>query len=220
MDRKKYEFKQSLKQDEFKSGIHHVIEYFQDPAKLNKFLNYVIGALLVALVVWGYTAYRNNVDSQVYKSIASAMQKLQAKDYDTAINNFKTIARDYPNSSHVGLVNYRLGQCYELKNDLDMALKAYGEAVNSYLPEEVLPAAYMSYANALETKGDYAKAVETYDRLLKKMPKYFAAGEVMLDQARNLRLENKNDEAAAKYKAVIEKFPDSTWANTAKQYAQ
>ncbi len=220
MDKEKRHFKESLKQDEFKSFIHHVIDFFRDPVKLNKSLNWGIGVLLVALVVWGYTAYKSNVDTQVYKAIGTAKAKMANKDIDTAIQNLKTTARDYPSSSMLGAVNYYLGQCYELKGDLDGGLKAYGEAVNSYLPESMLPGAYMSYAYALEAKQDFVKAVSVYDELLKKMPNYFGAGEVLLNQARNLRLAGKLPEAAAKYKAVVDKYPDSAWAYTAKQFVQ
>ena len=220
MDKEKQHFKESLKEDEFKSFIHHAIDFFRDPVKLNKSLNWAIGVLLVALVVWGYTAYKNNVDTQVYKAIATAKAKLAAKDVDTAIMNLKTTARDYPSSSMLGAVNYYLGQCYELKGDLDGGLKAYGDAVSSYLPESILPAAYMSYAYALEAKQDYVKAVAIYDQLLKRMPDYYGAGEVLINQGRNLRLAGKFPEAAAKYKAVVDKYPDSAWAYTAKQFVQ
>ncbi len=220
MDKEKQHFKDSLKEDELKTVLHHTVEFFRDPAKVNKALNWAIGALLVALVVWGYTAYRNNVDTQVYKAIGTAKAKIGAKDIDTAIQNLRTTARDYPSSSMLGAVNFYLGQCYELKGDLESALKAYGDAVASNLPESMLPGAYISYAYALEAKQDYVKAVSVYDQLLNKMPNYYGAGEVLLNQGRNLRLAGKLPEAAAKYKAVVDKYPDSAWAYTAKQFVQ
>ena len=177
MDKEKKHFKESLKQDEFKSFIHHAIDFFRDPVKLNKSLNWGIGVLLVALVVWGYTAYKRNVDAQVDKAV-NAARSMMSKDVGTAIQNLNITARDYPSSSLLGVVNYYLGQCYEQKGDLESCLKAYQSAVNSYLPESILPAAYMSYAYALESKQDFIKAVSVYDEFLKKMPDYFGAGEV------------------------------------------
>ena len=220
MDKEQRHFKESLKQDEFKSLIQHVIDFFRDPGKLNVSLNWGIGVLLVALVAWGYTAYKSNVDTQVIKAIGTAKIKMANKDIDTAIQNLKTTARDYPSSSMLGGVNFYLGQCLEMKGDVDGALKAYGDAVSSRLPESIMPAVYISYAYALEEIQNFVKAASVYEELLKKMPNYFGAGEAMLNQARNLRLAGKLPEAAAKYKAVADKYPDSAWAYSAKQFIQ
>jgi TolA-binding protein len=197
-----------------------VINFFNDPANINKSVNWLIGIAVAALVIWGYTSYTGNIDSQVYKSMASAKEKMNGNDTETAILNFKTITRDYPTSTHTGEVYYLLGQCYEKSKNTDEAVKAYSEALKKHLPEELKPAAYISCAYAYEAKGDYVKAASVLDELLKKMPKYYGAGEAMLDEARNLRLAGKDAEARAKYKEITEKFPESSWAVSAKPYAQ
>jgi len=220
MDKDKQAFKDSLKEDELQHAAGSLIHYFNDPANINRAVNWLIGVAVVALLVWGYTSYTGNIDSQVAKSMASAREKMTANDLDTAIMNFKTISKDYPASMHTGEVYYYLGQCYEKNKDYDGAAKAYEEATKKKLPAELVPAAYIAYAYALEAKGENLKAVGVYDTLLRKLPKYYGAGEVMLDQARNLKLAGKDLDAVLKYKEIVEKFPDSSWAITAKPFAR
>ena len=220
MDKEHKDFKKLLKEDELQHAAGSVLHFFSDSNNINKLVNWLIGAAVVALIVWGYLSYTGNIDSQVYKSVMSGKEKFAAKDYDTAIMNFKTIAKDYPGSKHTGEVYYRLGQSYEKVNNFEEAVKAYKESLRYGLPAEIKPAVYISYIYALEAKGEYLKAAEACAEFLKKMPKYFGAGEVILTEARNLRLAGKSAEALMKYREIMEKYPDSSWAVSAKPYVQ
>ena len=220
MDKEHRDFKNSLKEDELQHVAGSVVHFFNNPDNINKLVNWLIGAAVVALLIWGYMSYKGNIDSNVYKSVMSAKEKIAAKDFETAIMNFKTMLKDYPGSKHTGEIYYLLGQCYETTKNNPEAIKAYGESLKYGLPAELKPAAHMSYIYALEANSEYVKAAEACEAFLKKMPKYYGAGEVLLTEARNLRLAGKVTEAMAKYQEIMVKYPDSTWASTAKPYVQ
>src|SRR5262249_20267937 len=71
--------------------------------------------------------------------------------------------------------------------------------------EEVKPADKVGAANAIFAKGDYAKALESYEAILQKEPDNESA---MFNKAVCLQRLGQNAEAKKAYEAVLAKAPD------------
>lgn len=84
------------------------------------------------------------------------------KEYKAAIDYWTAAANKDKSAYTAPICNYQLGVCYEQINDLDNALVSYKKAAETkYFP--LASHALFSYARVLETKGEYAEAVESYE---------------------------------------------------------
>lgn len=90
------------------------------------------------------------------------------KNYTYAIETFKTLAITFPESQEAFFANYLLGEIY-----FDLA--RYEDAVISYaqiigIDNSLDIIIYPKFADSLSLSGNYAQAIENYQRILQKNP--------------------------------------------------
>ncbi|MCZ6678356.1 MAG: N-acetylmuramoyl-L-alanine amidase [Candidatus Poribacteria bacterium] len=82
-----------------------------------------------------------------------------------AINAFKKLLQDYPNSSHTAEAHYWLGHCYSRLGDYDRAATHYQTVVNHYASHPIAGEAQLHLGGCYERQRHFTSALATYETL-------------------------------------------------------
>ncbi len=147
----------------------------------------------------------------------SDAQVAQGQHVQEALQQFKNIIEQYPKTTAGTTALFYAGACsYELKKD-DEALAFYQEFLKKTGREQnfLRPAAYEGIGYVFERKGDYKQAREWFEK-----QKQEAGGALtmmaLLNLARSHAALGEPDKACACYKEFVEKYPASSFAETAR----
>jgi len=106
---------------------------------------------------------QNNAIPLIEKGIAFH----DAGEYDKAIKEYEKALKIDPNSS---LIHYEIGFSYFLKEDYKKAEKYCEKSIE--LDDQNLLPSYITLANALDMQGQPEKALEVYEKAMKKFDNY------------------------------------------------
>ncbi len=133
-----------------------------------------------------------------------------AARYNDALEKFK--ASFAAKKSPTALLN--IANCYYELGNLDEALKALKELTDQYSDPKITSLAYYKMAMTYIRKGDLNSALNTFGIIasIKDAPLQDMA---LLESGKTLESMGKTEEAKAKYKELINKFPKSLLADEA-----
>lgn len=183
---------------------------------------YGVVAVVLILLVGFVFVYRNSaaekarkMEYDAYKLYYNEYQKVPLSNeerYQKALDLFK---QAYAASKSPRMLLYAASSQAAL-NKNDEALASLNDLVKTFgKDKDVVPLAFMAMADIQLKKGNKAEALKALDSLSKAdTPIYKDYALVMA--GRILDGEGKKDEAAAKFKEIIEKYKDSPFMEEAK----
>ena len=178
MAKEKISRKELLKtEDEFITTTAKVWRYLNTYSK--QIAGGVAAVLVLWLAYWGWSVYQKNnemdaqeLQAKAYKTYQEAMSQTEPENQkellNKAVEQFTEITDGYDGTQggwtaviYRGHTYYALGQYDEALEDYSAALKKASRDTTKALSLQGLGASYMA-------KGDYAKAIEFYEKLKKQ----------------------------------------------------
>lgn len=146
-----------------------------------------------------------------YGDTQAAQFMTPADRYKNALEKFK---QSYAAKKNPVVLLYIANSHYELGN-YDEAIKSLKDLTSRYSDPKIVPLAYYKLAMAYIKKGDMNSALNTLNNLasIKDSPLQDMA---LFESGKLLEAMGKPDEAKAKYKELVSKFPKSALADQAK----
>lgn len=157
--------------------------------------------LLLAMALMAAGAFAQDLPEDAVKRVKQAVYLMDNGNLDNAITVLNKVLETYPKSYDA---KYELAIAYYMKEDYDTAMDICKKL---HKHENVNASLYQLWGNAYDMKGERAKAVEMYDKGLKKFPN---SGQLYLEKG-NIALLNKDYYGALTlYEKGIEVEPDFT----------
>ncbi|HQP91915.1 MAG TPA: outer membrane protein assembly factor BamD, partial [Candidatus Omnitrophota bacterium] len=152
----------------------------------------------------------------------------EAKDYKTAINEFRKLVKYYPDAVEAPEAQYYLGLSLEELDKYYEAYQAYQKIIDKYpfsqRTNDVLQREYIVAQKLLDYKMNFAGidftaenvAIEIFRKIISNAPygKYAAASQYKI----GLTLKQKGyfTEATDEFQKVLDSYPESEWAEPAR----
>ncbi|HEY9165174.1 MAG TPA: tetratricopeptide repeat protein [Candidatus Kryptonia bacterium] len=214
--------KKELKQDQLVTTYFKAIDFFRNNRKLVSGL--ATGLAVAILVVFVYMNNRHKSNEEATTELSRVMDLFNGGAYQVAINGdptrnitgLKTIVDKYGGSDAGEEAKVYLGDCYYYIGDYDNALKYFKDYGGS---DRLLDASALAgMAEVYETRGDFEKAAEYYDRAAARDSKNFLAAQYLVGAARNYIKIGKKDRAIDLLTRVQKDFPNSPYAGNVDLY--
>lgn len=222
MSRERREFKKSLKEDELKTWLAQAIEFM-----INLWKNYdrfiKIGAaalviLIIAIIIM--IGNKNKMNGEASVVMAEAHRQFQTGNYERSTEILDSVIKKYSGSSYIGEALYYKGNCLYYLGRYDDAVESYKKALRKSLHSYVRAHVLEGIAYAYAQKNDYVSAEGEYKKLLYKPLYQYLKADAMLGIAKCQEAQNKTDEAIRTYEDVVNTFPNSNFANIAKERSE
>ena len=182
-------------------------------------------AFLIFWICLTATHVRGEETEQGTRQFAVAVGFQNQKLYDSAIDEWKIFLQKFPADSRVDKATHYLGTCQLQAKQFPAAAATFESVIQKYPKFELLDQTILNLGTAWYTLGqeskkpeDYAKAEAMFARLPAEFPKSPYAGRALYYRGESQYEQNKLDDAAASYSALIandgsdELLPDATYA--------
>ena len=206
--------RRELKRDPFVDRVFDWALWGRENARL---VAIAVGAIV--LVVLGVVLFRSNRAAEATRAAERYQQVWQAYaagNYQLAANDFRQFRNQYGGSDYADDATIYLADSYYRTGDYAAAIEIlesfddqYGDSPLRYAGAKLLGAAY-------ESSGDWMKATEVYGRAREVARYDFQAVHALLDQARAYEGTSQPERAAAAYRELLERYPESSAAAQAK----
>lgn len=202
-----------------------------------KYRKQIIAAVLAAIVIIaGVIVYKNFIsaprENKASTALAKAQEVFAQEDYTKALNGDKTaegflaISENYGGTDAANLARAYAGLCYAKMGKWSDAVK-YLEDFSTQGDALISPAITAALGNAYANTGDVDKAISTLkkaaDMANSEAPdgvNTSIAPTFLIQAARLLESQNKNDEALKIYKSIKEKYINSAAAQDIDKYIE
>jgi predicted negative regulator of RcsB-dependent stress response len=181
----------------------------------------LVGTLVLGLLAGGYTWYQDRRESEARALLAKSQAAGRAEPKDAApkpeesAKLLQQVIEKYPRTASGEEALIRLANMDAAAGRLDPAADSYARYLREHPKGRFIMMAVIGRAYALEKKGDLAGAAQTLSDGLDRAASDPLAGEAYIALGRVYESQ-KNVEAATKaYNQVMEKFPDTQWAQHA-----
>ena len=163
-----------------------------------------------------FAAAANGEDTEPgTRQFAVAVGFQNQKLYESAIDEWQTFIRKFPEDSRSNKAMHYLGTCQLQAKQLPAAAATFEAVLQKFPKFELLDQTILNlgtawYTMAQESKKteDYAKAETSFARLSNEFPKSPYAGRALYYRGESQYQQNKLDEAAASYMALNNTFPN------------
>ncbi len=215
---KKVSRKKLLKEpDEFISTTARALQFFRE----HKRQMTIYGTILLVIVAVGACGYAY-LGWQQGKAMAAQQQGLQLyqdafrqgkspegekENYQKALAKFQEALAIYRWGRVAQVSQIYVGHCYYALKDYDQAIAAYSRCLDGPFRSMALDGLGYSY----ESKGDYAKALEDYQKDMNEIGPY--QEEAILGAARCYEALNQKQKALEIYQKALAKNPQSKMAD-------
>ena len=93
------------------------------------------------------------------------------RDYTQALDAFKLVVASYPTTPDAAQAQFEMGQLYRnALEDYDLAAQCYQKVINTYPKNNLIPISYVMLGRTYRDKGDTAKAVAAWQKVLSDFP--------------------------------------------------
>lgn len=217
----KKEEKSSLEFLESAEGLQHELQHeiskVQTTVEKNKTIIYgVAGALLLAIVgYFGYKYFTGSQDEEGQAKLFNAVYKFEADSNKVATKEMAKIANDFGGNAG-NLANFYGGVANLKEGKYDTAI----EQLKSFSSSDLLvqARAYSLIGDAYAEKKAYGDAVDYYKKASEYKANKFFTPSYMMKLATALEANKEPKEALAVYTEIIEGYPESSEAVSAKKY--
>ncbi|KMQ51603.1 TPR domain protein, putative component of TonB system [Chitinispirillum alkaliphilum] len=120
--------------------------------------------------------------------------------------------------SDIVAVNFKLGEVYSTLGNFSRAINSYNAAIQTGESNDVylrVPDSYYKMADLHFREGNFEQALALYQRVTRKYPSFHETAWGVFQIGNVLKNQRRFEEAIAKYRDVIERFPDDYWARQA-----
>ena len=216
--------KASKKEHDAEAGVKDRIQDLKKvfEKKQKTLAAYGLVALSACVVIGGIALYRFNanvkaqqLEYDAYKTYYNLYQPIPLAGQEKAQKALELFERAYAKKKSPRVL-LSIADAYAELGRYDDALKALDDFARRYAREEgLVPLAYQKMAAIQLKKGNREEALKTLDKIA------VARGDLLKDaalvqKARILEQQGKKEEAAAFYKEIAEKYPQSPYAEEAK----
>ncbi|ACC98463.1 hypothetical protein Emin_0908 [Elusimicrobium minutum Pei191] len=171
----------------------------------------IAGVLIIVIFIGGFFAYeyrQSKIKEDSWKELTMAILFGEPE-------NLTAVTEKYPKTNAALYAAYYMGDYnYEQGN--------YPEAVSLYKKvaegknKELAHVAQISLAAAYQANKDYEASILTAEDFINKNPQHYAIAQVYLTKALSQELAGKKEAAAADYKIIESRFPNTYFAAFAK----
>ena len=128
---------------------------------------------------------------------------------DSAIEAYRRLAAEYPESDHAPEALYQLGLQYWLRRSWMDSATAFHRVVEQYPSSELAPRALLSSADALSFAGESARALRDWQTFLRDWPQDPEVPEALYRSAIELMVQGRRTEAITQLEDLLRRFPES-----------
>ncbi len=148
---------------------------------------------------------------QLYYSENAAQPSLAGDNYKKALDLFR---KSYDVKKKADVLLY-IGYCQYQLGNYDEAIKTLKDLTEKFTDPRIVPLAYYKMAEAYLNKNDATNALAVMNTLANLKDNIFH-DMALMESGKILEAQGKKDEAKAKYKELIAKYPNSALAGEAK----
>jgi len=188
-----------------------------------------------ALAFWIWTPQTKKWTNPKYAPKESPQEQLafaktyyDAKDYETAMQEFKKLIKHYPDAIEAPEAQFYLGLCLEDLDKYYEAYQAYQKVVAKYpfstRTQDVLEREYIVAQKLVDYRTSFVginmtgenAAVEIFRQIIENAPygKYAAASQYKIGLVNKAR--GFFQDATKEFQKVVDNYPESEWAEPAK----
>ena len=233
--------RRKLKKNEFAEGVERVTTFLRDNRDQT-----IVTALVVTIVVLGAGGYlfwrqRTNDRSSEMFGLAMAITEAQIAPPSTlpgavqapgtypsdtarleaAVTAFQAVANAYPSTDSGIAARYQAAAAELSLNKLPEAEKGFEDVVSTAPTSLYGPLARLGLAGTYAAEKQYDKAIQLYNDLAAQRDSSLPVDGILMQLGETCVHAGKSQDARAAYKRVVDEFPDSVYAQTAKtQLAQ
>jgi TolA-binding protein/uncharacterized protein YndB with AHSA1/START domain len=146
------------------------------------------------------------IDQAAYL-LGSLVQEQQR--YDEAIDIYRRIAVNWPESPVAPNAQYHIGMCYEKKGDFDTACDEYVRLAYKYPDNTLVGDAMIRIGLKFFDDKKFPQSVAVFQRFIEKYPMHGAIEEVWFKMGLAQIMDEKFKPAAEHFQAFIDKYPES-----------
>jgi predicted negative regulator of RcsB-dependent stress response len=171
------------------------------------------GFVLILVLFFGYSAYRNRQEKVSHEKYFSSLEVL---DPDQKLKKLEEIIKDYPKTKAAYTALVTAGHLYFQKKDFPRAVYAYQLALNKgEFPPAFKTLIQGNLAYAYEQKGDLKQAAKAFSEIAQSNENLLKE-DSLINLARVYQKMGKKAEAKATYQTFLKSFPQSIYAKVVK----
>ena len=226
-----------LKENEFVTTVANLTEWYRD--NQGKFVAGVVAVVAVVVVVSGYFWWQHRNQEQAGSLLGVAMTIYQAPvvppssvpgaqqtpgsyptekaRYEAALAAFQQVADTYPSSTAGLAARYHSAETLLSLGRASEAEKAYQTVIDRGGSTVYGAMAHLGLATAMLASGQNDQAIKALEDLSAQRDGIVPVDGVLMQLASAYQKLGKNAEARTTYKRVVDEFPDSPYAQDARQ---
>ena len=234
----KRELKRQIRENEFKTGVDHAIEWMRvhaDQLRIGVIVAVVSGGILLGLSAFrtqrsvaseaAFGAAVETFQAPVVSELAEGSERPAGPLFQTAEEKFRKaaaafdgVARQWPSLPAGRRARYYGALCRVELGDLENARKALTD-IAARRVESPLEAALarMALADAEQRAGQLDKAIDAYRQMADDSSLPLPRDYALMRLAQGLEAARRGQEAGASYRRVVEEFPQSVYAAEARR---
>jgi len=228
--------RQHLKQNEFVETVTSVMSWFQ--ANRDKAILGVIAAVVVVLGAWGVFYWKNHTNDQAAEMLGAAMTIYdspvvppssvpgavqQAGSYpseqarsEAALKAFQSVADQYSTAQAGLAARYHAAEALLQLGRAADAHQAYQKVIDNAGSSIYGTMAKLGLANTMLAEGQSDQAIKMFDDLAAQRDGVLPVDGVLMQLGSAYEKLGKKAEARTAYKRVVDEFPDSPYAQSAR----
>ncbi len=204
-------------EDEIKSIVHNVSDYYQAYQKqFNLAITVIVLVLAVTLI---YSFVRSGNEKKASQMLSAAHDASNPgggapANYPVALQRFQDIVKQYGGTVNAAIAQFYVGNTYAQMGQPEAALKEYEAFISKYSSETfLLGLVYQRMGYVFLSMGKQDDAVKAFGQA----EAITGTGPATLELARLYDRAGKSQEALKRYKEISDSLPSSAWAMEARK---
>ena len=186
----------------------------------------IVGSIVIAVgvsvgaAVWWQHQRREDAASRLLATALAAAQPEQPGSTpkpEESVKALQQVVKEYPNTPSAEEALLSIGNDQYATGKIDDALATFDQYLKAFPRGRFRVMAALGKAYAQEAKGDFQGAAQTLSQTLERSKDNPLDGEVYMSLGRVNEELKKPDDAMKVYGQVVEKYPQTRWAQDAMQ---